>query len=55
MADAIRKTVDSVVTKLGVPETVYFYEFAIAVVITMVCVLGIMIASRYSVKKEDKK
>ncbi len=53
--DAIRKSVDSIVTKLGVPDTVYFYEFLLAVVITIICVLGIMFASKYSVKKEDKK
>jgi hypothetical protein len=39
---------------MGVPSTVYFYEFIIAFVITLVCVLGIMLTSKYGVKKESK-
>ena len=52
--DAIRKAVDSIVLKMGVPSTVYFYEFIIAIVITFVCVVGIIIASKYGAKKENK-
>jgi hypothetical protein len=53
--DAIRGTIDSLIVKLGVPETVYFYEFIVALLVTFICVLGIMFVSRYSVKKEEKK
>tara|TARA_Y100000310_G_C20573350_1_gene759187 strand:+ start:471 stop:830 length:360 start_codon:yes stop_codon:yes gene_type:complete len=52
--DAIRSSIDSIVLKMGVPSTVYFYEFIIAFVITLVCVLGIMLTSKYGVKKESK-
>ena len=52
--DAIRGTIDSFITKLGVPDTVYFYEFIVAIVVTIICVLGITFVSRYSVKKEKK-
>jgi len=52
--DAIRKAIDSTVIKLGIPETVYFYEFLIAIIITIVCVVGIMIVSKYGAKKEEK-
>lgn len=50
--DAIRKMIDSIVIRLGIPETVYVYEIVVAVIITIVCVLGIMVISRYSVKKK---
>jgi flagellar biogenesis protein FliO len=52
--DAIRKAVDSIVLKMGVPETVYFYEFIVAIVVTLICVLGILMVSKYGVKKENK-
>ena len=52
--DAIRKAIDAYVKKIGIPDTVYFYEFVIAVIITIICVIGIMIVSRYGAKKEEK-
>ena len=52
--DAIRSSIDSVVAKLGVSKTVYFYEFIIALIITLICIGGILIFSRFSVK-DDKK
>ena len=52
--DAIRKAIDSIVLKMGIPSTVYFYEFIIAIIITLVCVLGIMLVSKYGAKKESK-
>jgi hypothetical protein len=53
--DAIRKGIDSYVKRMGIPETVYFYEFIIAIIITVICVFGIMIISKYGAKKEEKK
>ena len=52
--DAIRKAIDSSVKRMGIPETVYFYEFIIAIIITIVCVIGIMIIAKYGAKKEEK-
>jgi hypothetical protein len=44
--DAIRKIIDSVVITMGVPDTSYFYEIVIAMVITLFCVLGIVLFSK---------
>ena len=52
--DAIRKTIDAFVEKLSIPKTAYVYEFVIAVLLTIVCVIGIMIFSRWEVKEEEK-
>jgi hypothetical protein len=49
--DAIRKIIDSFVAKLGITETIYAYEIILALIITAVCVLGIMVASKYSIKE----
>ena len=51
--DVIRKTINSVVAKMGISESVYFYEYIIAIIITGVCVIGIMVASKYGAKKEE--
>ena len=48
----IRAIVDAFVTKLGMPETVYLHEIIIAAIITVICVIGIIISSKYSIKKE---
>ena len=49
--DAIRNTIDSFVAKLGIPETAFGYEFIIAAILTVVCVIGIMIVSKYEIKE----
>ncbi len=49
--DAIRSTLDSVVLKFGISETAYAYEFIIAGVLTVICVLGIIIVSRFVIKE----
>jgi len=51
--DAIRKSMDSAITKLGITETSFMHEIIIALIITIICVVGIMLISRYNVKKED--
>lgn len=52
--DAIRKMLDSFVVRMGLPETAYIHEIIIAVIITAVCVAGITILSKYSVKEKKK-
>jgi len=49
--DAIRKAIDTGVARLGIPETAYAYEFIVAIVITIICVFGIMIISKYNSKE----
>jgi len=49
--DAIRSTIDSTILKLGIPDTAYAFEFIMAGILTVVCVLGIIIVSRFSVKE----
>ena len=52
--DAIRKALDAFVLKMGLPETAYVHEFVLAGILTLVCVVGILVVSRFSVKKGDK-
>ena len=49
--DAIKETVDKIVARAGIPESAYFYSIIIALIVTVVCVLGIMVVSRYGAKK----
>ena len=53
--DAIRKSLDAFVIKMGLPETAFVHEYAVAIFLTLICVIGIVVVSRFSVKKEDKK
>jgi len=52
--DAIRNSIDAVVKKIGLPETAYLHEFLVAIILTFVCVVGIMIFSKWEVKDEPK-
>jgi hypothetical protein len=52
--DAIRKFVDAIVTKLKIPGTAYVHEIVVALIITIICVIGIMIVSEIGAKKEEK-
>jgi len=53
--DTINKIVDSFVTRLGIPETAYGYQIIISLIVTVICVAGIIVASRYSVKEDIKQ
>ena len=44
--DAIRKIVDAIIENLNIPETAYLHEIIIALIVTVICVVGIMIISR---------
>ena len=50
--DAIRKVIDAFTAKLGIPETAYLYEFGIAIILTVVCVVGIMVVSKFGEVKK---
>lgn len=49
--DAMRKTIDAFVVLLGIPDTAFFYEIIISLVVTLVCVMGIVLFSKL---EEDK-
>ena len=49
--DAIRKALDAIVLKLKLPETAYIHEFVIAGILTVVCVIGILVVSKFSIKE----
>ena len=50
--DAIKEIIDKIIITLNIPESTYYYSIIAAIVVTILCVLGITIVSRYSVKKE---
>ncbi len=50
--DVIQKMVDSFVLKMGLSETAYWYDVAVAFIVTIVCIIGVLVSSRYSVKEE---
>ena len=53
--DAIRKSLDAFVIKMGLPETAFVHEYIVAILLTLVCVIGIIVVSKFSIKKEDRK
>lgn len=50
--DAIKKLIDSIAEKLSLSQTAYLHDVIAALIITIVCVVGIMLISRYTVKEE---
>jgi len=44
--DAIRKTIDAFVVLLGIPDTAFFYEIVISLIVTVICVMGIVMFSK---------
>ena len=53
--DAIKEGVNALVKKSGIEGTSYVYSIITAVVVTTVCVLGIMFFSKMKGKEEVKK
>ena len=53
--DAIRSGVDEVITRAGIEGTGYAYQITMAIIVTAVCVVGIMVASRIKGKEDVKK
>lgn len=50
--DAIQEGVDSLVIRLNIPQEGYLFKIVAAVLITIVCVIGILIFSRWVEKKK---
>jgi len=50
--DVIQKIVDNFVIKLGLSESAYWYDLVVALIVTIICVIGILVSSRYSVKEK---
>jgi len=53
--DAIKEIVESVLAASGIKEGIYAYKIVVALIITMICVFGIMIISRWAEKKGEKE
>lgn len=52
--DAIQEAVNSMVVKLGVEGSAYLYHIYTAIIITIVCVVGIILFSRWGGKEEKE-
>jgi len=53
--DAIRAGVDEIMNRVGIEGTGYAYQITMAVIVTVICVVGIMAASRIKGKEDVKK
>ncbi len=49
--DAIKAGVNAMIEKAGITGSGYIYEIITAIIITVICVLGIMFFSRWGEKK----
>ena len=50
--DVVKDFVDSIVTKLNIPESAAYYHLISAIIITIICVIGIIIVGRFSVQEQ---
>lgn len=53
--DFISDTVNKIVSSLGVSDQLYLYKLLSAIIVTLLAILGIMIASKLKVEKEIKQ
>lgn len=53
--DAIKDFVNELIKKAGIEGTGYIYSILTAVIVTIICVIGIMIFSKKESKEEVKK
>lgn len=53
--DAIKAGIDEVKNRVGIEGTGYIYQITIALIVTLVCVIGIMVVSRIKGKEDVKK
>jgi cytochrome c oxidase assembly factor CtaG len=51
--DAIQESVSKIVNLLGLTESIYFYKIIVAIIVTVVCVIGLMFFSKW-VEKDTK-
>jgi len=49
--DAIKDVTGKVVASVGIAESTYLYSIVSAIIITVICVMGIISVSKWSVKK----
>lgn len=49
--DAIQQGVDRIVKKLNIPQEGYFFTIIAAIIVTFVCVVGILLFSKWAEKK----
>ena len=53
--ETIKKIVESLVSRLNLPENFYWHQIIVALIVTVICIIGIMVSSRYSIKEEMKR
>ena len=53
--DAIQAGVNEMVNRVGISGTGYIYQITMAVIVTLVCVVGIMVVSKAKGKEDVKK
>jgi len=53
--DTITEIVNDVISKIGIPSSTLMYRLLIAVLVTLICVAGIVIISELLEEKEEKK
>ena len=51
--DAIQAGIDRVLDKLGIEGTGYFFKILGAIIVTIICVFGLIIIARWSEKEEN--
>ena len=49
--EAIKEGVNSIVEKLNIPHIGYLFNIITAVIITVICIIGILIFSKWAEKK----
>jgi len=50
--ETIKEGVNSLVISLNIPQNTYLFRIIAAVIVTVICVIGIMIFSRWAEKKK---
>lgn len=53
--DAIQAGIDNIMQKLGITGTGYIYKIIGAMIVTVICVSGLVIIARWSEKEEKPK
>ncbi len=50
--ETIREGVNSLMASLNIPQETYLFKLLAAVIVTVICVIGILIFSRWAEKKK---
>jgi len=51
--DVVTNFVNKIVSALNIPESAAYYHLISAVIVTVVCVIGIIIVGRFSVQEQN--